>query len=60
MIEPGSSRQSCDPKRVNRCYPATDRECCHAVYPPHRNLSAKVRVFIDALVEYVRTGTDMA
>ena len=26
----------------------------HALYPSHRSLSAKVRVFIDALVEYLR------
>lgn len=30
----------------------------HAVYPSHRSLSAKVRVFIDALVEHVRLGSD--
>jgi DNA-binding transcriptional LysR family regulator len=28
----------------------------HALYPSHRSLSAKVRVFIDALAEHVGHG----
>ena len=28
----------------------------HALYPSHRSLSAKVRVFIDTLVEHLRTA----
>jgi len=37
--------------RLVRIWPATsgDRTAIHAVYPSHRSLSAKVRVFIDAL-----------
>ena len=30
----------------------------HALYPSHRSLSAKVRVFIDALVDHLGTGVD--
>ncbi|MEG9527294.1 MAG: LysR family transcriptional regulator [Hyphomicrobiales bacterium] len=38
--------------RLDRLWPATegDKIAIHAVYPSHRSLSAKVRVFIDALV----------
>ena len=28
----------------------------HALYPSHRSLSAKVRVFIDALIDHLRRG----
>ncbi|MDR3472494.1 MAG: LysR family transcriptional regulator [Devosia sp.] len=32
----------------------------HALYPSHRSLSAKVRVFIDALAEHMRATTRLA
>lgn len=34
----------------------TDSLEIHALYPSHRSLSAKVRVFIDALVEHLQAG----
>lgn len=41
--------------RLVRLWPAArgDRTVIHAVYPSHRSLSAKVRVFIDALVSSI-------
>jgi DNA-binding transcriptional LysR family regulator len=42
-----------------RLFPETEGDSfsIHALYTSHRSLSAKVRVFIDALVEYLATKT---
>jgi DNA-binding transcriptional LysR family regulator len=42
-----------------RLFPETEGDSfsVHALYTSHRSLSAKVRVFIDALVEYLATET---
>jgi DNA-binding transcriptional LysR family regulator len=42
-----------------RLFPETEGDSfsIHALYTSHRSLSAKVRVFIDALVEYLATET---
>ena len=44
--------------RLVRILPALDCGSveAHALYPSHRSLSAKVRVFIDALVVYLEQG----